>query len=318
MMKQQLATEMETPWDACVLLLGCDRSGTTLLQNLLNAHPEIMITYEQGLIYPFESVYREQGAEAVVQLARARGLLKGIGTFNEDSIRQCWGDQSFAHLMTELFRRQALRQGKRIWGDKRPDYTAQVLRLDQLFPNAFFVHIVRDPRAVAFSWAQTDWGPMTVYHAAEAWKKRVREARLALELLEPHRSISVRFEELVEEPNAVLMRICAAIGVRFEPRMLEPVSRGKSRLNDRLERLHPLRNQPIQKQIKDKWLENPKVIISHIETLCHEEMSRWGYKPVTLFKPQIPLLWKVFYRVLSRGRRSWHYKIRPLLFPVRC
>ena len=316
-MERRSDTLVEAPQDACILILGCDRSGTTLLQNLLNAHPEMMITYEQGIVYPFESVYREQGAEAVAQLARARGLLEGVETFNEDSIRQCRGDQLFAHLMAELFRRQMHKQGKRIWGDKRPDYTTQVPRLAQLFPNAFFIHIVRDPRAVAFSWAKTDWGPMTVYHAAEVWRKRVREARLALERLEPQRSISVRFEELTERPDSVLTQVCTAIGVKYDARMLEPAHRKKSRLNERLERLHPLRNQAIQKKIKDKWLENPKVIISHIETICHEEMSRWGYSPVTSFGSKVPLIWRAVYRTLSRGRRSWRCKVRPLLFAER-
>ncbi len=316
-MERRSDTKQEAPQDACVLLLGCDRSGTTLLQNLLNAHPEIMITYEQGIVYPFESVYQEQGAGAVVQLARARGLLEGVETFNEDAIRRCGGDQSFAHLMAELFRRQAHKQGKRLWGDKRPDYTLQVSRLAQLFPNAFFIHIVRDPRAVAFSWAKTDWGPMTVYHAAEIWKKRVREARLALELLEPQRSISVRFEELLEEPILILTQICTALGMKFDDRMLETTCREKSRLNERLELLHPLRSQPIQKQIKEKWRGNPMVMISHIETICHEEMSRWGYSPVTRFSSKVPLLWKAVYRVLNRGRRSWRCKVRLRLFPAR-
>ncbi len=316
-MERRSDTKLEAPQDACVLLLGCDRSGTTLLQNLLNAHSEIMIIYEQGIVYPFECVYRERGAEAVVHLARQRGLLEGVETFNEDAIHQCGGDISFAHLMAELFRRQASKQGKRLWGDKRPDYTAQISRLAQLFPNAFFIHIVRDPRAVAFSWAKTDWGPMTVYHAAEVWKKRVRDARLALEQLEPQRSISVRFEELLEDPEFVLTQICAAIGIKFDAQMLESTRREKSRLNERLELLHPLRSQPIKKDIKDKWREKPTVMISHIETLCHDEMLRWGYSPVTRFGSKVPLVWKAVYRLLSRGRRNWRCKVRPLLFAGR-
>lgn len=298
--------KVDTANDTCVFVLGCDRSGTTLLQNLLNAHPDIFMTYELGLIYPFEDRYKQLGPEATVQLARSRGLLKGLDEFDENAILQYGGEHSFAQLMAEMFRQQAKRQNKKIWGDKRPQYTEQITRLAVLFPNARFVNVVRDPRAVALSWAKTDWGPMTAYYAAKAWKKRVQNAKFDLEQLDKSRSITVHFEDLVNQPKIVLTQICEFIGVEFTLTMLDPTQRETTKLTKRLERLHPNRSKPIMKNTAEAWRGTSRIVLSHIESVCHEEMKELGYVPITRFDTKVSFMWKVVYRLLE----SWRLRVR--------
>jgi hypothetical protein len=297
--------------DECIFVVGCDRSGTTLLQNLLNAHSEIFMTYELGLIYPFEDRYRKNGPSATVALARERGLLQGIEEFDEDAIHRCGGDQSFAKLMAELYRLQTKKQGKRIWGDKRPDYTGKIPRLAELFPRARFINLVRDPRAVAFSWAKTDWGPMTAYYAARKWKLRVQEARLSLDQLDPNRSLTVLFEDLVGNPESILKQICDFIQVKFDPMMLDTSRRKHMRLSNRHEKLHPNRSRPVNKDAVATWKSKSKVVLSHIETECHDEMQILGYTPFTKFGDKVPIWWKALYRIITYFRRFWRKKAHP-------
>ena len=294
----------EYPQDRCLFVLGCDRSGTTLLQNMLNAHTKIAVTYEKGVLQPYEQAYFESGLDATIELARRRGLLGDDEvTLNDKELFLCRDERSFASLMASFHRSHAVAEGKQYWGDKRPEYTGQVPKLARLFPKSIFIHIVRDPRGVALSWEKTDWGPNTAYHAASVWAKRVREARIALEMLSPHRSITVSFEDLVTSPEATLSRICDAFGVTFESRMLDSARRSKASLYRRLELLHPLRSQAPSKAVAEKWRNESPRVLRHIEAACFDEMQHWGYAPYYASHKKVSFAWRSYYRVLGKLRR---------------
>ena len=298
-------TPGEYPQDRCLFVLGCDRSGTTLLQNMLNAHTKIAVTYEKGILSPYEQAYFESGLDATVELARGCGLFVDDDILNDRELYQSSDERSFALLMASLYRSHAAAEGKQFWGDKRPAYTGHVSRLARLFPNSIFVHIVRDPRGVALSWEKTDWGPDTAYHAASVWVRRVREARTALEELSPHRSVTVLFEDLVASPEIGLQRICDAIGVELEPQMLDGTRRSKEKLSEKHELLHPMRSQAPKKAVAEKWREESPRVLAHIEAACYEEMQYWGYRPLHASQGKVPLSWRSYYRVLGKLRRTF-------------
>ncbi|MEZ5166327.1 MAG: sulfotransferase [Acidimicrobiales bacterium] len=70
------------------------------------------------------------------------------------------------------------------------------------FEDAQFVHVVRDPRAVAVSLRAADFGPSTLQQSARLWKQRVASG-LALECLHPDRVTRVRYEDLLRAPTQI-------------------------------------------------------------------------------------------------------------------
>ena len=70
--------------------------------------------------------------------------------------------------------------GKARWGDKTPRYVESIPFISGLFPDARFVHLVRDGRDVALSYANVPFGPKTVARAASLWAKRVRKGRVKI------------------------------------------------------------------------------------------------------------------------------------------
>jgi len=274
---------------------------------MLNAHSKIMVTYEWNILNRYERVFRDHGLEALADVVEESGVLTARSILADQELRGRADDQSFAMVIARLFREHAKSQGKQYWGDKYPGYTQDVRRLAELFPNAFFVHIVRDPRAVALSWERTRWGPKTAPSAATAWARRVEHARVAMQDLSAERSIAVLYEDLVNHPEQTLRNICEKFGVDFQPQLLESSTKPAFNRPD-MDRIHPLVNLAPQRSVLEKWKTQSPRVLTHIEARCYDEMQKWNYVPLNTKQPVVPIAWRAYYH-LSGKLRSLHWRM---------
>jgi hypothetical protein len=125
-----------------------------------------------------------------------------------------------ADAVRRLYQAYADRQRKLRFGDKTPDYVVHIPALADLFPDAVFVHIVRDGRDVALSLIDVEWGVATVTDAAEMWLSYVEAGRTSGRLLGSDRYREIRYEDLVAEPERELRRLCTFLRLDFEANML--------------------------------------------------------------------------------------------------
>ena len=124
-----------------------------------------------------------------------------------------------------LVRAYAAENGRatpKFWVDQQPGHVLHVWRLQQHFPDARFVHIVRDGRAVAASVMALDWGPNEIYPAAVYWRQRLGFGFAAAHALGPERFTTVRYEDLVVNPETVMRKLAAFIGTDYDESMLKP------------------------------------------------------------------------------------------------
>ncbi|HEY3017702.1 MAG TPA: sulfotransferase, partial [Gaiellaceae bacterium] len=120
-------------------------------------------------------------------------------------------------------------QGKQRWGDKTPMYMQNLRLLDRLFPDALFVHLIRDGRDAATSFLAMPEGLMTETwmqpHTASGfacqWRAEVRAARRLGRRVGGERYLEVRYEDLVADVESGLRRICAFAGLPHEPAMAD-------------------------------------------------------------------------------------------------
>ena len=118
-------------------------------------------------------------------------------------------------------------RGKERWGDKTPMYMQHLGTIERLFPDALYVHLIRDGRDAAVSFLQMPEGVVTrgLAHPEDTrgfacqWRSEVLAAR-ALGRRAGARYREVRYEELVAEPDRVLREICAHAELEFEAAML--------------------------------------------------------------------------------------------------
>ena len=119
--------------------------------------------------------------------------------------------------------------GKPRWGDKTPMYMRHLPLLRRLFPNAQYVHLIRDGRDAAVSFltmldgiAFETWGhPRSPAGFASHWRTDVQAARRHGRRVGPNHYLEVRYEDLVADAEATLRRICAFAGLPYEPAMTD-------------------------------------------------------------------------------------------------
>jgi hypothetical protein len=204
-----------------LFIVGCPRSGTTLLRDMIRGARVIAIPPETQFIPSFYEAWGDPGDEhEAVALGRRIlssphvshwGLDLGPGDFSE-----C---RSFASIVRTLFEAFAQMQGMSRWGDKTPQYVVAMPLLGRLFDDARFVQIDRDGRDVAISWLRTSFTPGGAYGAARGWRRMVRTGHRDGEAL-GGRYLRIRFEDLVAEPEPVMRRVCDHVGVPFSPAVL--------------------------------------------------------------------------------------------------
>jgi hypothetical protein len=213
-----------------LFVVGCGRSGSTLLRLMLDAHPSLAIPGESHFI---PQLWRDFGGRRPVDAnAITRALVAtphfGHWKIPEDAVWarvQTLRSPSFADVIEAAFLADADVHGKARWGDKTPIYVRSIPLLSRLWPDARFVHLIRDGRDVALSYLSLHWGPPTIWAAARKWRIDVDAGIRDGRPLGTSRYLEVRYESLVADPRDVLGSICAFAGLVFEEAMLDPARR---------------------------------------------------------------------------------------------
>lgn len=106
-----------------------------------------------------------------------------------------------------------------IWVDHTPHNFHDALMLLDIFPNAKFIYIVRDPRAVASSIIPLHWGPNTALEAAAYWAQKLPYGLAFVEAF-PEKCLKVKYEDIVSHPEQSLREICRFCDINFDPAMV--------------------------------------------------------------------------------------------------
>lgn len=227
-----------------VFLVGCPRSGTTLLQRLVDAHPHIAVTPETHWVTSYyQKLLKWTEAEKVtpklVKRLCAYHRFPELGVSREEIEKLAKDRPTYADFVGAVYDRYAAARGKPLAGDKTPGYARQIPLLHHLWPHTRFVHLIRDGRDVCLSavaWKNPGkllvrslgWATDRVTTVAMWWVLHVAAARRAGLELGPARYYELRYEELVKQPGEECARLCAFLGVPYDPAMLS-FHEGKTR-----------------------------------------------------------------------------------------
>jgi hypothetical protein len=207
-----------------IFIVGCPRSGTSLLRNLLRSHPRLSFPGESHFI---PVLYRAFGDPASERAARGLAAtilrLEWVRRWGLDLGPDDFGDcRSYRAIVSRLFEAWMRREGKARWGDKTPQYVSHIATLSELFPGCQILHIHRDGRDVALSLSARGIGPQNVYAAARFWKARVSEGRNAGARLPSGHYHELGYGSLLADPERTMSEVCGFLGERFDPRVLQP------------------------------------------------------------------------------------------------
>jgi hypothetical protein len=226
------------------------RSGSTLLRVILNSHSQICAPHELHLGTVHVSIGQSYGKESMRQI----GL----------------NEQSLEHLLWDrILQRELAASGKRLIVDKTPQAVFHYERLTQAWPKARFIFLLRHPAAIADSLFRLRKDPVMADVQARVlqYVDQIELARAALT------GLTVRYEDLVAEPERVSRELCAFLEVPWERSMLDYGSFDhggfKPRMGDWSEK------------IKSGQIDNDIVLptADEVPEELRDACRRWGYLP---------------------------------------
>lgn len=200
-----------------VFLVGCPRSGTTWLQSMLACHPSIYSGPETHFFVSF-SRFEEKFKHPPALNVGPSAYLKESEFYK--SIREL-----FWCLISKL---PPPKRKPSYFIEGTPhhcDYAEFILRT---FPDARFIHLIRDGRAVVASllrisktWG-ADWAPNTVKRATKMWQWRVRQGQKIIQLTQSsNQYIDVRYEDLRQNPQQYLPRLFEWLGLPIDESLID-------------------------------------------------------------------------------------------------
>lgn len=222
-------------------IVGSARSGTTLLRVILNAHPAVTVPPESRFVTELSRGTNEIDVDEFLASLEDHRQFKSWNLPIE-VVRAQLPDRDtvpYATAIEAVYTAYAKHVGKEIWGDKTPRYVEHIPFISGLFPDARFVHLVRDGRDVALSYAKVPFGPKTVAKAAALWARRVRIGVTEGRRLGDSRYKEIRYEDLVDTPEETTRTLCRFIGIEFDPDMMEYTEKAPEFVFDKAKTYNP-------------------------------------------------------------------------------
>jgi hypothetical protein len=266
------------PATSPIFIIGTGRSGTTLLRNMLNAHPAIYIAFEPHF-YWYESLFRKRATGSVFldyyfhtthfrwQLVDPARVLAGL----PDPLPRKQLGLAYAAVMRE----KAAQYGRTRFGEKTPAHAGSLKRIFADFPDARVIHIVRDPRNTAVSLSRMPWAPASLMLNASYIDLERKQVNKFID-----RMVRIRLEDLLAEPRATMEKVLAFVGEPWHEAVLDH-ARGLPLANSTppfpwLEEASRDRVAPVA-----HWRELAPVQIRMIEQITKRLMKESGYERAT-------------------------------------
>lgn len=268
-----------------IFLVGCVRSGTTMLRLMLDHHPEVAFLPE---------------FEFAVDLVDDRGAAPRLDAFHSyleqhriflDHGLAIDRQLDFPGLLGSFLDQKRDRDAKPLVG---ATVHTNFDRLLHIWPDARFIHLVRDGRDVSRSIVQQGWAG-NAYEAAKMWLTAESLWADLAPRIGADRRHEVRYEDLVVRPEETLGSLCKFLGVPYDPAMLSyPQSSTYGAPSPSL---------------SGQWQRMPPGELSTLESRLGEMLARLGYPPSG--QPA---------RRPSRTRQAmlhWHHRVRHATFRCR-
>ena len=218
-----------------IIVIGSERSGTTLVMAILGCHPRLAVPEVAWYYTRFRPYLFTYGDLSEVENFRVlcHEMAYGLRTpfWGMDVDPETFGDeivdraleleQSFAGAYAAMFRYYARKEGKPRWGEKTPYNLFYIEQILEDFPNAQFVFIYRDGRDASAEFLDSSFGPTNIYSAAELWNMGQEAVKPWRQALSRDQWFDIKYEDFVVDPVDHLKRLCNFLGEDYTDALLE-------------------------------------------------------------------------------------------------
>ena len=246
------STNKDNIYNPYLFIVGCPRSGTTLLERIVNAHPQIAIMHETHWISRFEKKRIGITKDGLVTSDLISALCNyhrfHLLRISSEELKQLFESSmpiSYSSFVSKIFNLYGQNNGKSIVGDKTTGgYLRNIPLLHSLWPKAKFVHLIRDGRDVCLSmlkWPKAKkaagryeiWKDNPVATTALWWKWQMQLGINDGRLMTSDRYIEIRYESLVQNTENECKSLCIFLGINYDESMLR-FNEGKTKLDSNM------------------------------------------------------------------------------------
>lgn len=258
-----------------IFIIGCPRSGTTLLRVILDSHPNICCGPETHIVKIMK--------ESREKILKNWNMLKPYG-INKKKI-----DKKISEILTIFTNNYMKIKKKERWAEKTPDNIFYLNIIDKLFPDCLFINVIRDGRDVVCSYKQR-WGRITLLTGIKNWNQSIQLTCEYRKKIANKRYIEIKYENLVIHPERETKKIMNFIDEKWMPSLLEHhktshdfwFNYNKESESYQKKEKNPLRHSP-SKPIFSSSIGNWKKNLNIIEKLLvniylSRNLKKMGYK----------------------------------------
>ncbi|MEM7501102.1 MAG: sulfotransferase [Pseudomonadota bacterium] len=279
---------MITSSDVPILTFGFERSGTTLLSMLLGSHPDLAVPFSPtGLWYRYHHSLEDYGHlrqetdrdRLVTDILQEERIRLWDVTPDFEDIKRRATNADFSAIVAAFHAQYASQQQKSRWAlhDIGTLYNMHIA--NEWFPDARFLHIVRDVRDIAFSHKGYRYGSSNGCEVAVAWRDAVRTNMMMGKMIGDGRYRVIRFEDLIESPEQTLEDICRFFGLEFDRKMLDYSDDVDRKVPDDKKTLWPALGGKLDSSKIGQWRHKLKPReIAAIDEITEELMTELAYE----------------------------------------
>lgn len=217
-------------------IIGTGRCGTTMLAQMLNSHSKICVPHELQILFEnsgngprlYEVFQNKENetlkAEDFIDLIEKICPHKFHEYFDYKSFfeKQEYPIYSLKELVNNLYNAIAKSKHKELFLEQTPWYGQRIDILNDTFPNAKYIHVIRDGRDVAISFSRTPWWHNDIGQNLDRWESEVSNiVESSINILNSNQILQVRYEDIIDDAEYELRRICDFLSVKFENTMLD-------------------------------------------------------------------------------------------------
>ena len=268
-------------------IVGCGRSGTTLLKSMLAAHPGVYLPPETFFFSSVRPRFPGAAQAAVDERLRyicSRWWMRDAGLDRAELERQLeFADQSaerdspdwHAMFLASLSALTPAGEWLAI-GEKTPAHVLVAEELLDAFPECRVIQVVRDPRAVLSSYRKVKVGTNEAVAVAREWMAATEVHR---RLREHPRATQVHYESMVTEPESVLRGLCEHLRIPFDPEMMRFHERSDAGYAAE-QTHHAATRRPVFQDRMQAWRkELPPQQLAMLEARLGNRLADFGYEP---------------------------------------
>lgn len=210
-----------------IFIGGCPRSGTTFLGDLLGAASEsIVVPESQFKTQEYNEIYNDKNLKKTIKNINNNYRFKVWNIeLSEDEI-QSLNIKSYNNLIKYIVSKYAKQYSNRdknlkYWIDHTPGNFKDIKLLAELFPDAKYIHLVRDGRAVTNSIIPLFWGPNSIIGGAKWWRKHLNYALEAESFFDESQILRIKYEDLITKTEIIINEICDFANLEYSKEMIQ-------------------------------------------------------------------------------------------------